>query len=268
MKILDTSTAQNLTNLAWSFGQLSFAGMPVLGAIGHRFLKLEEIQPQNLAGMAWASSTLGHFHESSFSAIPRWAAGVLNEAHAQELANLAQAPGNLLILSNMLMTLTCQESQKRAWEPIPQEPSNLAWCFGKLFVEDQPMSGRISEASLQKASQLGPQNPTNIAQAFATSAVLGLPLMKMASDKGSSMLDQLVPQDASNLSWAFGTLDLSDEALASRLPQACLNALGEPTTQNLGHCSGKCSVLIMKSLLLKRYRSRPNRLPRNVANTL
>eukprot|EP00439_Symbiodinium_sp_Y106_P047060 s4998_g6.t1 len=207
--------------MAWASAKLSKFDLPFLDAAAFQFLSAGELNSQNLAGMAWAFSTLERFREPLAAFIPQTAAGTLREAQCQEIANLAWASSNLHIWSGPLMLSTCWECRSRAPQLLPQELSNLAWSSGKLFAQDQLLSQTASEACLQNAGQFGPQNLSNAAWRFATSAVLDRPLMQMTSDQGINISGQLDAQDVSNLGRASSTLDSSEAALVIYLPEAC-----------------------------------------------
>ncbi|KAF8065534.1 hypothetical protein HT031_003135 [Scenedesmus sp. PABB004] len=235
---INTFDARGLANSAWAFGKLKYAPpssrLPSLIAAA-ALEKLPGFSAQNLSNLLWSFVYLHHRDEQLLAAASAQVVAKIDEFKPQELANVVWALASMEHYEPCLMEVVARRALSLSSAFKEQELSNILWAFAKLHHYDDALFAHLLGAVAAKLPHFLPQGVSNIAWALATAGHRDDGLFEhllghCLADMGAYDVQGLV-----NLLWACATLGHRDDVFVSAALQECGARLERMSSQNLSN---------------------------------
>eukprot|EP00879_Flechtneria_rotunda_P006796 GHRR01007140.1.p1 GENE.GHRR01007140.1~~GHRR01007140.1.p1 ORF type:complete len:1066 (+),score=457.18 GHRR01007140.1:335-3532(+) len=234
---INTFDARGLANASWALGKLKYASNPKLPALiaAAAMDKMEAFSAQNLSNLLWSFVYLHHRNDQLLTAVAQQVVSKVNDFKPQELANTMWALASMDYQNGTLMEVVSQRVLELVDKFKEQELSNLVWAFAKLHYYDEQLFGRLMSAVAGKLQHFLPQGVSNTAWAVATAGHKDEQLFSQLLAKCKPQMAEYDVQGLSNMLWAAATLGYKDEAFLATAMQELTSRLDRMSSQNLSN---------------------------------
>lgn len=242
---INTFDARGLANSAWAFGKLKYAPnqkLPQLIAAA-AITKMDVFSAQNLSNLLWSFVYLHHRDEALMAAVAKKVVSKVTEFKPQELANVVWAFASMDHYEPHLMDVVGARALALVDQFKEQELSNVVWAFAKLHHYEQGLFAHLLAAVKAKLPHFLPQGVSNIAWALATAGHRDEPLFEQLLAHCVSDIGSYDVQGLSNLLWACATLGHRDPTFLQAVLQECTARIERMSSQNLSNALWACAAL-------------------------
>ncbi|KAJ1453804.1 hypothetical protein M885DRAFT_567043 [Pelagophyceae sp. CCMP2097] len=212
-EMMKTFSHQNLSNTVWAYATAGVEAPVLFEAVAREAkTRIETLQPQDVAEMAWAFAKTGALRGEEaarlFDAIARGAAlhapPTVALFSAQDLAKTAWAFATARVSAPALFCAIAGEAVHKLERFNAIQLANLAWSFAALRVDAPQLLDAVSDAAVAKMNTFNAPSLANTA--FAAIA-----------EEAPKRLEACNPRALSHLVWAFTNAGVSAPALFDEL---------------------------------------------------
>lgn len=229
-------SAQNLSNMLWSFVYLHYRDEKLLSAAAEQVrLKVALFKPQELANVVWAFASQDHYDEALMEAVAARALTMIDQFKEQELSNVLWAFGKLKHYDKVLFLRMLGAVAVKLPHFLPQGVSNVAWALAAVGHKDPLLFDQLVGHCMADLSSYDVQGLSNLMWACASMGHKDLAFLDAVLQECTRRLDRLSTQNLSNILWSCATLGYADPHMLGMWAQATLNKLDSFEPQGLSN---------------------------------
>lgn len=228
---------QNIANVAWAFATAKYPVPRLFDALAREAAtRVRVFNSQDIANTAWAFATVGHPAPVLFNAISEQVATLVSAFNPQAIANTIWAFATMGHTVPALFDALAQEVASRPESFKPQAMSIIAWAFATAEYKSPALFDALAREVAARAGTFNPQEIANTAWAFATARhTAPAVLFDALARRATTRANAFKPQEVANTAWAFATVGYPSPALFDALVGTAVTRASSFQPQNIAN---------------------------------
>jgi len=226
---------RQLATMAWAFAKAGYVPGTFFDAIAGNVKRIDEFNSRELANTAWAFATLRQKNPAVFDAIAKRGNETIDAFNSQELANTAWALATVGHEARLFFDAIAGAARERIGTLDARGLSNTAWALATVGHEDRLFFDAIAGAARERIGTFNAQALSNTVWAFATAGHEDRLLFDAIAGVAREHIGTFNAQNLSNTTWAFAKVGHHDGLFFDAIAGAARERIGTFNAQALSN---------------------------------